>query len=148
MLGYWRDTAATAKSIDEAPMESLGDLAIMDEGGVRPGQGENQGAYPEERQIIVPRDIEEIAFRRPLSPMSKSSRYPIESGGRDHGSRVRCRPGQSTTKAELERLCASALPAQHVPRYWRFVDTFPTNIVGKNVKYLMQEQAATEDRLE
>jgi fatty-acyl-CoA synthase len=61
---------------------------------------------------------------------------------------VRCRPGHSTTKSELEHLCAGALPPEQVPRYWRFVDAFPTNMAGKNVKYLMQEQVAREGRLE
>jgi hypothetical protein len=34
-----------------------------------------------------------------------------------------------------------------MPRHFRFVEEFPTNMAGKNVKYLMQEQIAAEGKL-
>jgi fatty-acyl-CoA synthase len=146
MLGYWRDPAATAECIDGARWMHTGDLAVMDEDGFVQVKGRIKEIVMKNSQIIFPRDIEEVLFRHSAVGDAQVFAVPDREKGQEIMAWVRCRPGQSTTQADLERLCASALPAEQVPLYWRFVESFPTNMAGKNVKYLMQEQVAAESQ--
>jgi fatty-acyl-CoA synthase len=148
MLGYWRDPAATASSIDSARWMHTGDLAIMDEDGFVQVKGRIKEIIQKNGKIIFPRDIEEVLFRHPAVFDAQVFGVPDREKGQDIMAWVRCRPGQSTSRSELERLCTTALPAESVPRYFQFVDKFPTNMAGKNVKYMMQEQVAAEGLLE
>jgi fatty-acyl-CoA synthase len=148
MPGYWRDPDATAKSIDAARWMHTGDLAVMDEEGFVQVKGRIKELVQKNGRIIFPRDIEEVVFRHAAVADVQVFGVPDRDKGEEIMAWVRCRPGHSTTKSELEHLCAGALPPEQVPRYWRFVDAFPTNMAGKNVKYLMQEQVAREGRLE
>jgi fatty-acyl-CoA synthase len=144
MLGYWRDEEATAKSVDKARWMHTGDVAIMDEEGFVQIKGRIKEVVQRGNEIIFPRDIEEVMFRHPAVGDVQVFGVPDAEHGQEAMVWVRCRPGQTATQAELEALVAGGLPASHVPRYFRFVDGFPTNMAGKNVKYMMQEIVAAE----
>jgi fatty-acyl-CoA synthase len=147
MLGYWRDVDATAKSIDAARWMHTGDLAVMDEDGFVQVKGRIKEVVQKAGEIIFPRDIEEVLFRHSAVGDVQVFGVPDREKGQEIMAWVRCRPGHSATQAELEALCKSALPASHMPRYIRFVEGFPTNMAGKNVKYMMQDQIAAEGEI-
>ncbi|HEX2732069.1 MAG TPA: AMP-binding protein [Polyangiaceae bacterium] len=144
MLGYWRNPEATQKSIDAARWMHTGDLAVMDDDGFVQVKGRIKEIVLKDGQIIFPRDIEEVVFRHPAVADVQVFAVPDKQRGQEIMAWVRCRPGQTTTEAELQDLCAQQLKPEQFPRYWRFVDAFPTNMAGKNVKYMMQEQVAAE----
>ena len=48
------------------------------------------------------------------------------------------------TVEELVEFCRGQIATYKVPRYWRFVDEFPTTVTGKVQKYRMREVAITE----
>jgi fatty-acyl-CoA synthase len=148
MLGYWRDPEATAKSVDAARWMHTGDVAIMDDDGFVQVKGRIKETIHKQGKLIFPRDIEEVVFRNAAVGDVQVFAVPDKEKGEEVMAWVRCRPGQTTTKEELEKLVLSALPADHAPRYWRFVEKFPTNMAGKNVKYMMQEMVKAEGKLE
>ena len=45
---------------------------------------------------------------------------------------------------QLTQSCARRMARYKVPRYWRFVDAFPTTVTGKIQKFRMREIAVAE----
>jgi len=60
---------------------------------------------------------------------------------------VRLREGMSATEEEIREFCREQIAHYKVPRYVRFVDSFPLTISGKVQKYLMREQLRAELKL-
>jgi fatty-acyl-CoA synthase len=57
---------------------------------------------------------------------------------------VRLRPGAQLTRDELRAACLGRISTFKIPRYWKFVDSFPLTVTGKVQKYRMREIAAAE----
>jgi len=120
----------------------------MDEDGFVQVKGRIKEIIQKDGKLVFPREIEEVLFRDSAVADVQVFGVPDKEKGEEIMAWVRCRPGQTTTQIALEKLCAAALPPDQTPRYWRFVDKFPTNMAGKNVKYMMQEMVAAEGKLE
>jgi len=52
---------------------------------------------------------------------------------------IRLRPGRSATEEEIRDFCSGQIAHFKVPRYVRFVDSFPMTVSGKVQKYLIRE---------
>jgi fatty-acyl-CoA synthase len=57
---------------------------------------------------------------------------------------IKLKPGQSMTEAEVEEFCNGKIAFFKIPKYVKFVDTFPVSATGKVQKFKMQEQMAIE----
>ena len=51
---------------------------------------------------------------------------------------------ETTTEDEMREFAQQRIARHKVPRYIRFVDTFPMNAAGKVLKYKMRQDAARE----
>ena len=61
------------------------------------------------------------------------------------------REGQRVTEAEIRSFCDGQIAHYKIPKYIRFVESFPMTVTGKVQKYLIRQQmkdqlALTEDR--
>ena len=48
------------------------------------------------------------------------------------------------TDDELHAMCHGRIATFKIPRYWKFVDSFPLTVTGKVQKYRMREIATAE----
>jgi fatty-acyl-CoA synthase len=56
--------------------------------------------------------------------------------------------GVTLTGDELTEACRGRIATFKIPRYWKFVDTFPMTVTGKIQKFRMREAAIAELGLE
>jgi fatty-acyl-CoA synthase len=61
---------------------------------------------------------------------------------------VRLREGQEVTGDELREWCRGRIASFKIPRYWKFVDSFPMTVTGKVQKFKMREASVAELGLE
>ena len=61
---------------------------------------------------------------------------------------VRLKAGATATVEELRAYCGGQIATFKIPRYWKFVDSFPMTVTGKIQKFVMRQQATTELGLE
>jgi fatty-acyl-CoA synthase len=54
---------------------------------------------------------------------------------------VKFKCDHQATEDELREFCRQALAHFKTPRYWKFVDCFPTTVTGKIQKFKIREQA-------
>jgi fatty-acyl-CoA synthase len=141
MRGYWRDEAATAASIDEGHWMHSGDRAVMEESGHVHIVGRLKDMIIRGGENISPREIEEVLCTHAAVSEAQVIGVPSRKYGEEVMAWVRGRPGASCTEAVLASFCRERLAAYKVPRFWRFVDSFPMTVTGKIQKYRLREMA-------
>ncbi|HEY4620102.1 MAG TPA: p-hydroxycinnamoyl-CoA synthetase, partial [Gaiellaceae bacterium] len=148
MLGYWNDPEATAKAIDSARWMHTGDLAVMDDDGYVRIVGRIKDLIIRGGENVYPREIEEFL----LTIEGVSDAYvigvPSERYGEEVMGWVRLRDGVSLTADELRAACQGRIATYKIPRYWKFVDSFPMTVTGKVQKFRMRELAIEELELQ
>jgi fatty-acyl-CoA synthase len=135
MLGYWNDPEATAKAIDGDGWMHTGDLAIMDDAGYVSIVGRIKDMIIRGGENIYPREVEEFLYTLPEIDLVEVIAVPSERYGEQVMAWVRLREGTKVTPEELIAACRGRIATYKIPRYWKFVDSFPMTVTGKTQKY-------------
>jgi len=151
MLGYWNEPDKTAEAIDAARWMHTGDLATMDDAGYVNIVGRIKDMIIRGGENVYPREIEEFLFTHPAVAEVQAFGVPDRRYGEELCVWVRRREGSTLNEAEVIAFCRERIAHYKVPRYVRFVDSFPMTVTGKAQKYLMrkammEELALAEER--
>jgi fatty-acyl-CoA synthase len=144
MLGYWDNPEATADAIDAAGWMHTGDLATMDAEGYVNIVGRIKDMIIRGGENIYPREIEEFLFTHPAVADVQVIGVPSQRYGEEVMAWVCLREGAGATDEELTAFCKGKIATFKIPRYWKFVDTFPLTVTGKVQKFRMREIAVEE----
>ena len=144
MLGYWDNSEATAKAIDAARWMHTGDLATMDEDGYVNIVGRLKDMVIRGGENIYPREVEEFLYTHPKVSDVQVVGVPDEKYGEELMAWVKLKEGETATEEELREYCRGQISTVKIPRYWKFVDSFPMTVTGKIQKYLMRQQGIDE----
>jgi fatty-acyl-CoA synthase len=144
MLGYWSDREASARAIDADRWMHTGDLAVMDDDGYVSIVGRIKDMIIRGGENIYPREVEEYLYTLPQIDQVDVIGVPSERYGEEVMAWVRLREGTRATREDLIAACRGQIATYKIPRYWKFVDSFPMTITGKTQKYRMREIATAE----
>jgi fatty-acyl-CoA synthase len=144
MLGYWNDEHATRKAIDAAGWMHTGDLAVMDDDGYLRIVGRIKDMIIRGGENIYPREIEEFLHALPDIVDVQVIGVPSARYGEDVMAWIKLRHGATATEDELVAACRGRIATYKIPRYWKFVDSFPMTVTGKIQKFRMREIAIEE----
>lgn len=144
MLGYWNNDEATRAAIDPGGWMHSGDLATMDEAGYVNITGRIKDMIIRGGENISPREIEEFLHTHANVSQAQVIGVPSAKYGEEVMAWVMAKPGVSLTADELTRFCVGKIATYKIPRYWKFVDTFPMTVTGKVQKFRMREIAVAE----
>ncbi len=141
MRGYWNDEAATNAAIDAAGWMHSGDLAVMEESGYVHIVGRLKDMIIRGGENISPREIEEVLIAHADVSEAQVIGVPSHKYGEEVMAWIRPRPGVTPNEQEMTAHCRSCLSAFKVPKYWRFVESFPMTVTGKIQKYRLRQMA-------
>ncbi|MBV8938078.1 MAG: AMP-binding protein [Alphaproteobacteria bacterium] len=144
MLGYWEDEEKTREAIDEAGWMHTGDLATIDDEGYCNIVGRIKDMVIRGGENVYPREIEEFLYRHPKIQDVQVIGVPDPRYGEELCAWVRLRDGESATVEEIRTFCQGQIAHYKVPRYIKFVDSFPMTVTGKVQKFLMRQQMIEE----
>jgi fatty-acyl-CoA synthase len=144
MLGYWNNEQATREAIDAARWMHTGDLAVMDEEGYVKIVGRLKDMIIRGGENIYPREIEEFLYTHPDVSDVQVVGVPSEKYGEEVMAWVKLREGASVTGDDLGAFCKGKIATFKIPKYWKFVDSYPMTVTGKVMKYKMREAAIEE----
>jgi len=144
MIGYWGNDEATREAIDAAGWMHTGDLATADEEGYVNIVGRIKDMIIRGGENIYPREVEEYLYTHPAVMDVQVIGVPSEKYGEEVMAWVKLRTGTSVTGEELVAFCRGRIATFKVPRFWKFVDEFPTTVTGKVQKFKMREAAIAE----
>jgi fatty-acyl-CoA synthase len=144
MRGYWDDAERTRDAIDAGGWMHTGDLAVIDEQGYCNIVGRVKDMIIRGGENISPREIEEFLYRHPGVFDVAVVGVPDAKYGEAVCACIRLRSGMTATEEEIREFCRGQIAHYKVPRYVRFVDSFPLTISGKVQKYLIREHMRSE----
>ena len=144
MLGYWNDEEKTREAIDAAGWMHTGDLATIDAAGYCNIVGRSKDMVIRGGENIYPREIEEFLYRHPKVQDVQCVGVPDDKYGEELCACVVLRAGMSASEDEIREFCRGQIAHYKIPRYVRFVDSFPMTVTGKIQKYLLRQQMADE----
>jgi fatty-acyl-CoA synthase len=144
MLGYWGDEEKTAEAIDRAGWMHTGDLATLDAEGYCNIVGRIKDMVIRGGENVYPREVEEFLFRHPKIEAVQVVGVPDLKYGEELCAWVKLKPGASAGVEEIQTFCKGQIAHYKIPRYIKFVDSFPMTVTGKVQKFLMREQMIRE----
>ncbi len=97
---------------------------------------------------IYPREIEDYIFTHPRVAEVAVFGLPDEFYGEEVVAWIQLHAGESCTEDEIRDYCKNRIAHFKIPKYIRFVDTFPMTVTGKLQKFKMREQMQQEMGIE
>jgi fatty-acyl-CoA synthase len=144
MRGYWADEARTRDVLDPSGWMHSGDLAVIDDDGYCNIVGRVKDMIIRGGENISPREIEEFLYRHPAVLDVAVVGVPDHRYGEVVCACIRLRSGVVATEEEIREFCRQQIAHYKVPKFVRFMDSFPLTISGKVQKYLLREQLRVE----
>jgi fatty-acyl-CoA synthase len=148
MLGYWDNDTDTNLAIDKNGWMHTGDLATMDDEGYVNIVGRIKDVIIRGGENISPREIEEFIIKHEAVSDVQVIGVPSQKYGEEVMAWVKMRPNMEVSEQELKDYCKGQIATYKIPKYWKFVDSFPMTISGKIRKVEMREISAKELGLE
>ncbi|OGT97791.1 MAG: AMP-binding protein [Geobacteraceae bacterium GWB2_52_12] len=148
MKGYYKMPEETARVIDAEGWLHTGDLAIMDENGYCKITGRIKQMIIRGGENIYPKEIEEFLYTHPKVSDVQIYGVPDRKFGEQVMAAIILKKGAEMTEDEVREFCKGKIANYKIPRYVRFVDSYPMTASGKIQKFKMREMAIKELQLE
>lgn len=148
MKGYYKMPEATSQAIDAEGWLHTGDLATMDKHGYCNIVGRIKDMIIRGGENIYPREIEEFLHTHPKVMDAQVVGVPSFKYGEEVMAFIRLKPGVQATEEEIREFFQNRISRHKIPRYIKFVDSYPMTASGKVQKFKLREQAIKELGLE
>ncbi|MBQ3048870.1 MAG: AMP-dependent synthetase, partial [Oscillospiraceae bacterium] len=90
---------------------------------------------------IYPKEIEDFIYTHPKVSDVQVIGVPDKQYGEEIMACVILKEGETSSEEEMKEYVLTHMAKHKVPRYVRFVESFPMNAAGKILKYKMREEA-------
>ncbi|MGA7777523.1 MAG: AMP-binding protein [Paraburkholderia sp.] len=144
MRGYWNQQDRTREAIDAEGYMHTGDLATMDSQGYVNIVGRIKDMVIRGGENLYPREIEEFLYTCPGVLDVQVVGVPDPHFGEELCAWIIIRHGTTLDDAAIRDFCKGRIAHYKVPKYLRFVDSFPTTVTGKIQKYVIRQVMSEE----
>ncbi len=148
MKGYFQNPEATRQTLDADGWLHSGDLATMSGNDYCKITGRSKDLIIRGGENIYPRDIEEFLYTHPAISEVQVIGIPDRKYGEQVMAWIKLKPGAASSTEAIREFCKGRIAHFKVPRYVKFVDSFPVTVNGKTQKYKMREISIKEMQLE
>ena len=148
MVGYYNMPDKTAETLDAEGWLHTGDLAVMRPDGYINIVGRVKDMIIRGGENIYPAEIEAFLMRHPKIAEAQIVGIPDQFMGEEVCAMIRLKPGESSTEDELREHCKANIARHKVPKFFRFVESFPLTASGKVQKFVLRDQLIKEMGLE
>ena len=144
MKGYWRDQAATDACIDKDGWLHTGDTGFIDDHGYLSIAGRIKNMIIRGGENVYPREIEEFLLKNPKIENVYVFGFDDEKMTEEIFAWIKLNEGQEMTNAEVLSYSKGQISHFKIPKYVKFVDSFPLTVTGKPQSFKMREQMEQE----
>lgn len=141
MTGYWRNEAATKKTIREGWLMT-GDMGTLDADGFLTLTDRSKDVIISGGTNIYPREVEEALLEHKDVFEVSVIGTPCDEWGEQVSAFVVLRPGANCGTSELDTWCKSRIASFKKPKIYHFVSELPKNSYGKILKTNLRDLAA------
>lgn len=147
MVGYYNLPEKTAETIDKDGWLHSGDLAVMRPDGYLNIVGRVKDMIIRGGENIYPAEIEAFLMRHPKIAEAQIIGLPDPFMGEEVCAMIR-RADETLTAEELHEYCKANMARHKLPKFIRFVSSYPLTASGKVQKFILREQMIKELGLE
>jgi fatty-acyl-CoA synthase len=146
MIGYYSNPEATAEAIDADGWLHTGDLAIRLPNGYYKITGRIKDMVIRGGENIYPREIEEFLFTHPAIEQAAVVGVPDQKYGEELCAWIKLKQMHDAAICEqdVRDFCRAKLAHFKVPKYVKFVESFPQTVTGKIQKFKIRETVCEE----
>jgi len=148
MKGYYKMPEETAKVIDADGWLHTGDLAVMDEHGYCKITGRIKQMIIRGGENIYPKEIEEYLYTHPKISDVQIYGAPDRKYGEQVMAAIILKKGVEMTEEEVREFCKGKIANYKIPKYVKFVESYPMTASGKIQKFKLRDMAIMELHLE
>lgn len=144
MLGYWNDEARTREAVDSDGWMHTGDVATIDDDGYCRIVGRIKDMVIRGGENIYPREVEEYLYQHADIQDVQVFGVPDTKYGEELCAWIIAKTGATLDEEGVRKFCQDRISHYKVPRYIRFVESFPSTVTGKIQKFAMREAMIEE----
>jgi fatty-acyl-CoA synthase len=144
MKGYYQNPEATRRAIDESAWLHSGDIATMDGNGYCRITGRVKDMICRGGENIYPREIEEFLYTHPGIADVQVIGVPDCKYVEQVAAWIKLKEGVAPSEEDITTFCKGRIADFKIPRYIKFVDSFPMTVTGKIQKFKMREASIKE----
>jgi fatty-acyl-CoA synthase len=144
MRGYYKNPEATRRAIDENAWLHSGDIATMDENDYCRITGRVKDMICRGGENIYPREIEEFLYTHPGIADVQVIGVPDRKYVEQVAAWIKLKDGATASEEDITNFCKGRIADFKIPRYIKFVDSFPITVTGKIQKFKMREASIRE----
>lgn len=143
MIGYFEDSKATINTIDKDGFMRTGDLGLIDDEGYLKIIGRIKDTIIRGGENISPKEIEDYLGTHDKIELVQVIAVDDKRLGDEICAWVKLKDkyknDKTLTKEEIAKYCKKKLAHFKVPRYVKFVDSFPMTVTNKPKKFEMRD---------
>lgn len=139
--GYWNDPARTAEVIDADGWMHSGDLATVDTDGYFRIIGRTKEIIIRGGENIHPGEVELYLASHPKIQSALIVGVPDEKYGEELCACIQLKPEATLTDAEVREFCEGKIAHYKIPKYFRFVDSYPMTTTGKIQRHIVKQKS-------
>jgi fatty-acyl-CoA synthase len=144
MNGYHNDPENTRATIEPDGWLHSGDIASMDEHGYVVITGRLKEMIIRGGENIYPREIEEYLYSCPGVKDVQVIGIPSEKYGEEVMAWIIPHEGVTLDAETVQAFCRDQISRFKIPKFIKFVESFPTTVTGKVQKFVMRHMAIEE----
>ena len=148
MKGYYKDPAATARTVVEDDWCRTGDLASIDEDGYVKIRGRLKDVIIRGGDNVSPVEVENVLYEHPKVKECAVIGIPDKRWGEEVMAYVQLKEGETATEDEFKRFVEGKLAYYKRPKVFRFLEAFPAVPSGKIQNFRLKELAIEEHGLQ
>ena len=147
MKGYWDEPELTAKVIDKNGWLRTGDILSMDSEGYLYFKSRSKDVIIRGGANIYPAEVEAFLRTNPKIMEVHVFGVPDQRLTEEVCAWIKLKPNETLTDDELRQFCKGNISQFKIPRYIKFVNSFPVNVNGKVLRNVMEEMSKQEFNL-
>jgi fatty-acyl-CoA synthase len=140
MRCYWNDEEKTKATIDSDGWLHSGDLGVMDSEGFVSIVGRIKDMIIRGGENVYPREIEEVLYTYPGVQDAAVFGISDEKYGEEVCAWIQPKENTTLDEQAIRAFLKDKLAYFKMPRYVRFVESYPMTVTGKLQKFKMREQ--------
>ncbi|EAR89926.2 acyl-CoA synthetase family (AMP-forming)/AMP-acid ligase family protein (macronuclear) [Tetrahymena thermophila SB210] len=146
MQKYWGDIKATSETINEEGWLKTGDLGQVDVRGYLKIVGRIKELIIRGGENIYPKEIEEYLRRHEKVLDVQVVAIPDVKYGEETFCLIKLKEGVTLESKDIYHFCHGQISHYKIPKYVKFVDSFPQTVTGKYQKFKMVEELVEEQK--
>lgn len=140
MKGYYKMPDKTAQAIDAQGWLHSGDLATMDAQGYIRIAGRIKDMIIRGGENVYPAEVESFLLRHPAIEQAQVVGIPDPYMGEESAAFIQCRAGHALDEEAVQAYCRAHIGRHKLPKYIRFVDSYPLTPSGKVKKFDLRDR--------